>query len=385
MAVVFENISYTVRLENGTDKQLLHNVTGYALPGRMIALMGASGAGKTTLLDVLASRKNSGTESGRILLNGHPKKEETFSRITSYVEQQDLHMPLTTVREALMFSAELRLPASVTLPQKEAFVDEVLQLLELKEIQDVVVGEVGSANGLAPGERKRLTIAVELVSNAPVIFLDEPTSGLDARAAAVVMRVVKNIAMTGRTVICTIHQPSADLFLMFDDLLLLQKGGYMAYFGPIGQNGHLMVDYLQQIPGVPRCPPAMNPASWMLDALSGTNSSQVAAKRMQMNGEEEKEKEAGKETTGTDEKSEVTELLSPSASAPRAKPLNGPMLTEQLKGSPAWASVQNTLGELVQPKPGSKPITFESQRARTWIDQFFLLMGVHLTRIYIYI
>jgi ABC-type multidrug transport system ATPase subunit len=92
---------------------------------------------------------------------------------------------------------------------------------------------------------------------------------LDARSAQVVIRTLRNVAATGRTIICTIHQPSADLFLMFDDLLLLQKGGYMTYFGPIGQQGRALVSYLEQVPSVAPCPPGFNPASWMLDILAG--------------------------------------------------------------------------------------------------------------------
>eukprot|EP00455_Lapot_gusevi_P018856 TRINITY_DN2035_c0_g2_i7.p1 TRINITY_DN2035_c0_g2~~TRINITY_DN2035_c0_g2_i7.p1 ORF type:complete len:412 (-),score=99.96 TRINITY_DN2035_c0_g2_i7:205-1440(-) len=138
-----------------------------------------------------------------------------------------------------------------------------------------------------------------------------------------------------------------------------------------------MVEYLQKIPGVPPCPRDMNPASWMLDALSGTNSSQVAAKRMQL--EEEKEKlpepslELSLEPALEPSLDPASAALAPSG--PRAKPLDGPMLTKTLKASPAWFTVRTSLAELIQPKEGSKPVHFESQRARSWLDQFFLLMG----------
>jgi ABC-type multidrug transport system ATPase subunit len=160
---------------------------------------------------------------------------------------QDIHAPFTTVREALEFSAALRLPATVTRAQRQAFVAEVLHILELTDLADRLVGRIGGPEALAPGQRKRLTIGVELVSNAPVIFLDEPTSGLDSRSAAEVIRVIRcelsfndspwhltphhrrNIANRGRTVICTVHQPSQALFYQFDDLLLLQRGGWQVY------------------------------------------------------------------------------------------------------------------------------------------------------------
>ena len=160
-------------------------------------------------LRLLAGRKNSGVAAGTITLNGFPKDEATFNRVTCYVEQQDVHAPLTTVREALAFSAALRLPGSVTSAQRADFVEEVLHLLELADIADRKVGAPGAPDALSPGERKRLTIGVELCSNAPVIFADEATSGLDSRAASVVMRVLRAIAATGRTVICTIHQVSS--------------------------------------------------------------------------------------------------------------------------------------------------------------------------------
>lgn len=187
-------------------------------------------------------------------------------------------MPLTTVREAIEFSAELRLPASVTVSQRAAFVDEILELLELAPLASSKVGTPGAPDGLAPGERKRLTIAVELAANAPILFLDEPTSGLDARAAMVVARVIRRVASTGRTIICTVHQPSAELFAQFDDLLLLQRGGWLSYFGPIGgRRARALLDYLQALPESRACPPGYNPASFMLDVLAGTDSSGAMA------------------------------------------------------------------------------------------------------------
>lgn len=169
------------------------------------------------------------------------------------------------------FSALLRLPREVTSAQREAFVNEVLDILELTPIADRVIGDT-ELPGLSPGQLKRVTIGVELVSNPPVLFLDEPTSGLDSRAALIVMRVVKRISLTGRAVLCTIHQPSAELFYMFDRLLLLKSGGKEVFFGDIGQDGQLLVQYFENAPtktGQPiaRKPKATNAASWMLDVI----------------------------------------------------------------------------------------------------------------------
>ena len=359
MSIVFTNMKYTVDLPEhlgGGQKILLQDISGYALPGRMIALMGASGAGKTTLLDVLASRKNSGKMEGKILLNGFPKEEDSFSRVTSYVEQQDIHMPLTTVREAIEFSAYLRLAPEITSEQRDAFINEVMDTLELSEIADRKVGEVGSVDGLAPGERKRLTIAVELVSNSPIIFLDEPTSGLDARSAAVVMRVVKKMAKSGRTVICTIHQPSTELFLMFDDLCLLQKGGYMCYFGPIGHDGDAMIEYLQTLPGATPCPEDMNPASWMLDLLSGSDS-----------------------TVGNAPITKI--LLAEELELVEKNPLNlkgpipGDVVEKNLFESSIWKRAVVLIGKLSVPVAGTEPVRFPSKQARNWFEQFYILLS----------
>ena len=188
-------------------------------------------------------------------------------------------MPLATVRESMLFSAQLRLPVSVDPATREAFVDQLIDLLELTAVKDRIVGNENYV-GLSPGQLKLLTIGVELVSNPSILFLDEPTSGLDSRAALIVMRVVKNIAATGRTVLCTIHQPSAEVFYLFDYLLLLKSGGETTYFGPVGEDGEAIVEYFEydgrvgeEIRGVkrrvggPRRPKGMNPASWMLDVI----------------------------------------------------------------------------------------------------------------------
>ena len=131
--------------------------------------------------------------------------------------------------------------------QRRGFVSEALDILELRPLSGRMIGVSGSSNGLSPGQRKILTVAVELVSNAPVFFLDEPTSGLDSRAALIVMSEVHKVAKMGRTVISTIHQPSREIFLMFDDLLLLQRGGWQVYFGPVGPSSSTFVEYMESL------------------------------------------------------------------------------------------------------------------------------------------
>ncbi|KAJ6429559.1 hypothetical protein OIU84_021041 [Salix udensis] len=247
--------------------QLLSDITGAFRPGVLTALMGASGAGKTTLMDVLSGRKTLGTIEGEIRISGYLKVQDTFARISGYCEQTDIHSPQITVEESLVYSAWLRLPPEIPEKNKFEFVNEVLETIELDGIKDVLVGIPG-ISGLSTEQRKRLTIAVELVANPSIIFMDEPTSGLDARAAAVVMRAVKNVAETGRTVVCTIHQPSIDIFEAFEELLLMKLGGRIIYFGPVGQFSSTVIEYFESIPGVPKIEDRYNPATWMLEVTS---------------------------------------------------------------------------------------------------------------------
>ncbi|KAE9446713.1 hypothetical protein C3L33_21398, partial [Rhododendron williamsianum] len=240
LTLVFQDVQYYVETplamrEKGFPQkklQLLCDITGALRPGILTALMGVSGAGKTTLLDVLAGRKTSGTVEGDIRIGRHPKVQDTFARISGYCEQSDIHSPQVTVGESIIFSAWMRLHPEIDPTTKFEFVRQVLEIIELDEIRDCLVGLPG-VSGLSTEQRKRLTIAVELVANPSIIFMDEPTTGLDARAAAIVMRVVKNVADMGRTIVCTIHQPSIDLFETFDELVLLKTGGHIIYSGPL--------------------------------------------------------------------------------------------------------------------------------------------------------
>ncbi|XP_052174866.1 LOW QUALITY PROTEIN: ABC transporter G family member 35-like [Diospyros lotus] len=275
LAMSFDSVNYFVDMpgemkDQGVTEdrlQLLREVTSTFRPGVLTALMGVSGAGKTTLMDVLAGRKTGGYIEGDIRISGFPKKQETFARISGYCEQTDIHSPQVTIRESLIFSAFLRLPQDVRKEDKMVFVDEVMDLVELESLKDAVVGMPG-ITGLSTEQRKRLTIAVELVANPSIIFMDEPTSGLDARAAAIVMRTVRNTVDTGRTVVCTIHQPSIDIFEAFDELLLMKRGGQVIYSGPLGRNSHKIIEYFEAIPGVPKIKEKYNPATWMLEVSS---------------------------------------------------------------------------------------------------------------------
>lgn len=257
------------------ELELLKGITGFTQPGVLTALMGGSGAGKTTLLDVLAGRKTVGRITGDILVNGHPKDQKTWSRVVGYCEQMDIHTPATTVAEALWFSARLRLPKTVSDQQVRAYVDEVTEIVDLLPNINDLVGSPG-VSGLSTEQRKRLTIAVEMVANPSLLFLDEPTSGLDARAAAIVMQAVSNVARNGRTVLVTIHQPSINIFEAFHQLLLLQRGGRVTFFGPLGLHSSELVSYLEAVPGTVPIRNGYNPATWMLEVTGGSMATTAA-------------------------------------------------------------------------------------------------------------
>lgn len=260
--IAVENLDYFVNNPSGDGElQLLHGVTASFEPGKMTALMGSSGAGKTTFMDVLAGRKTGGRIVGNISVNGEPKDPTTFSRIAGYCEQMDIHSGGATIAEALQFAAQLRLPADTTPDARQEIVDHTMELLELNGISRELV------RNCSVEQKKRITIGVELVANPSILFLDEPTSGLDARSASFVMKGVLAIARTGRTVVCTIHQPSTQIFDLFDSLLLLQKGGHVAFFGELGTKSSKLISYLASIPGTPVIQPHANPATYMLEVI----------------------------------------------------------------------------------------------------------------------
>lgn len=234
---------------------------------KLKSFKGVSGAGKTTLLDVLAKRVTMGVISGEMLVQGE-QRDSSFQRKTGYVQQQDLHLHTSTVREALNFSALLRQPAHYTREEKLAYVDTVIELLGMQSYSDAVIGV--PSEGLNVEQRKRLTIGVELAARPELLlFLDEPTSGLDSQTSWSICDLMEKLTKNGQAILCTIHQPSAMLFQRFDRLLLLAKGGKTVYFGPVGKNSNILMDYFVRNGG-PALPANGNPAEHMLTVIGAT-------------------------------------------------------------------------------------------------------------------
>ena len=255
----WKDVEYTVPYQGG-ERKLLNKVNGYAKPGVMIALVGASGAGKSTLLNTLSQRQTTGVVSGEFLVDGRDLGK-AFQRGTGFCEQMDLHDGTATIREALEFSALLRQDRKTPQKEKLDYVDKIIELLELEDIQDALIESLGVE------QKKRLTIGVELAAKPSLLlFLDEPTSGLDSNSAYSIVQFLKKLAQAGQAIVCTIHQPSSVLIQQFDMILALNPGGNTFYFGPVGENGKDVIDYFGSR-GV-HCPPSKNVAEFILETAA---------------------------------------------------------------------------------------------------------------------
>ncbi|KAJ4982875.1 ABC transporter cdr4 [Stagonosporopsis vannaccii] len=267
----WSGVNYDIKVKK-QSRRLLADVDGWVKPGTLTALMGVTGAGKTTLLDVLADRINVGIVSGEFLVNGQ-LRNTSFQRKTGYVQQQDLHLATTTVREALMFSAMLRQSSATSIMEKAAYVEEVIKILEMEWYADAIVGTPGE--GLNIEQRKRLSIGVELVAKPKLLlFLDEPTSGLDSQTAWSICTLLRKLADNGQAILCTIHQPSSHLFEAFDRLLLLAMEGKTLYFGDIGASSRTVMDYFKR-KGAPMCAEDDNPADWLMRVTGASTEVEV--------------------------------------------------------------------------------------------------------------
>lgn len=249
----FENIGFTIG-----DLKILNNVHGIVKPRECLAIMGGSGAGKTTLLDILAGKDKSGIITGDIKVNGNLMSKKDYKKIVGFVDQEDQLIPTLTVYETVLNSALLRLPRSMSIQQKESHVLQVLDELRILAIKDRVIGS-DFKRGISGGEKRRVSIACELVTSPAILFLDEPTSGLDSyNARNVVESLVKLSRDFDRTVVFTIHQPRSNIVSLFDKLILLSEGELIFSGDMIRCNDYFTSNGF-------RCPIGYNIADYLID------------------------------------------------------------------------------------------------------------------------
>lgn len=218
--------------EKSSRKRILHDISGSVNRGCVLGLLGPSGSGKTSLLNALAAVENGRTMiSGELNVDGKSIPRD-YRKIAAYVQQDDSLYATLTVRECILYSAQLRLPSSASENVKHAMVDRVIDELNLGHIMNSRIGSSGASRGISGGERRRVSIGMELVTAPQILFLDEPTSGLDSSSANSVVQLVKELAGHGRIVVLSIHQPSAKSFLLLDQIMLLAKGKMLYHGAP---------------------------------------------------------------------------------------------------------------------------------------------------------
>lgn len=244
----------------GDEKVILNKVSGHCAPGDMLALMGPSGCGKTSLLDILADRVGSGRIEGEVLIGAHQRDAASSRRICSYVAQEDSLLSCFSVGETLRYAAYFSL-ASLSSSKREARVREVMEQMGITSCERTRVGD-DIIKGISGGQKRRLSIAIELLSSTPILLLDEPTSGLDSSSALAVIVCLKKLASMGRTILMSIHQPSSMIYDKFSSVGLMVRG-HMVYFGPTGQrvlNHFTSLGYT--------CPQFINPAEFFLELIN---------------------------------------------------------------------------------------------------------------------
>lgn len=247
-------------------KTLLNNISGEAREGEIMAVLGASGSGKSTLIDALANRIAKGSLKGTVTLNGEVLESRLLKVISAYVMQDDLLFPMLTVEETLMFSAEFRLPRTLSKSKKKLRVQALIDQLGLRNAAKTVIGDEGH-RGVSGGERRRVSIGIDIIHDPIILFLDEPTSGLDSTSAFMVVKVLQRIAQSGSIVVMSVHQPSYRILGLLDRLLFLSRGQtvysgspanlplYFSEFGhPIPENENrteFALDRIRELEGSP--------------------------------------------------------------------------------------------------------------------------------------
>ncbi|KAH0946841.1 hypothetical protein HN011_008567 [Eciton burchellii] len=243
------------------QKHILKDVCGVAYPGELLVIMGASGAGKTTLLNALTFRSRGVLTSGLMAANGRRMSSGVLTSRMAYVQQDDLFVGTLTVMEHLMFQAMVRMDRQIPRSQRIRRVNEVIDELALSKCRNTVIGVPGRVKGLSGGEMKRLSLASEILTDPPLMFCDEPTSGLDSFMAHQVVSILKTLAARGKTVIATLHQPSSELFALFDKILLMAEGR-IAFMGTTEQ----ACSFFKTLGAA--CPTNYNPADHFIQVLA---------------------------------------------------------------------------------------------------------------------
>ncbi|CAH2036573.1 unnamed protein product [Thlaspi arvense] len=259
MELSFENLTLTLK---SSGKHLLRCVTGSMKPGRITAVMGPSGAGKTSLLSALAGKAVGCKLSGLILINGKQLSIHSYKKIIGFVPQDDIVHGNLTVEENLWFHAKCRLPAEKSKADKVLVVERIIDSLGLQAVRTSLVGTV-EKRGISGGQRKRVNVGLEMVMEPSILFLDEPTSGLDSASSQLLLKALRHEALEGVNVCMVVHQPSYTLFGMFNDLVLLAKGGLTVYHGPVKQ----VEPYFSGLGIV--VPERINPPDYYIDVLEG--------------------------------------------------------------------------------------------------------------------
>jgi len=245
-----------------TEEKVVDCAAGMAEPGSLLAILGSSGAGKTSLLNALTFRNMPGLEvTGHRFVNQELVDHNTLTRVSAYVQQEDLFMGTLTVKEHLLFQAMLRMENSIGYKNRLERVQEVICDLGLSKCQDTLIGIPGRIKGISGGEKKRLSFASEILTNPSILFCDEPTSGVDSYMADHVVELMRELAKQGRTVITTIHQPSSEIFSKFTNILLMAEGR-TAFIGDIATASTFITSC-----GYP-CPPHYNPADHFIQVLT---------------------------------------------------------------------------------------------------------------------
>ncbi|EPS70703.1 hypothetical protein M569_04057, partial [Genlisea aurea] len=257
--LAWKDLTVVVTLSSGETQTVLEKLNGYAEPGSLTALMGPSGSGKSTLLDALAGRLAANAFlSGSVILNG--RKTNLSFGTAAYVTQDDTLIGTLTVRETISYSARLRLPDRMPGSDKRALVESTIIEMGLQDCADTVIGN-WHLRGISGGEKRRVSIAIEILMRPRLLFLDEPTSGLDSASAFFVTQTLRSLSRDGRTVIASIHQPSSEVFELFDRLYLL-SGGKTVYFGQATE----AYEFFEQA-GFP-CPALRNPSDHFLRCIN---------------------------------------------------------------------------------------------------------------------